>query len=624
MAGFGSFMEGLQGGMRSMSDIQAAWDKRDLNNAVLSSIDNQNAGDDFVRKNRGLPALIKRTRKESIGERFANWLDQHLGSGDQALEPQAYVPPPVDEPPVVQEQQTAIPEGGDRGYYADGKRPDPYELWDDEKANGPKKQGAGKADEAAKRDAARSRASTQAKVTNRTETVMGRDETAGGKPPPKGASGAAGKVNAAADKVRTAAENSKPGQMLRGALPEGAGAIRKGANALGKVAAPLALGETGMRVFDTPTEDYRKRFGMETDDPSFLGDVAARTLGAASDLGSVLTFGAADRFYRDKQQAPEAIPTEAAPAPATAPAPAEAIPSGPTTRGGAAPRPAPVDPKFEVPDPAAIDWSKLKGVDIPQYDTKDWVEFRQQAAEEYIMTHRGVTNADAEMYADQQVTAMQQSGFMQYLKQTAVLLNAGDAESAAKAAAMAFHFMPTGTSVKPGVYNGKAVLFPYDEETGQPEGNPVVLTPQLLSDIATQFGNPANWEKVVQDRQGLTQKDRQLDQMDTQLGIMQQNADTNATYYGAKAATAGQPGALKPVDIDRVREPSLNLAYSILNQIGTPQDEAAGNDIAEAILRVYAESNGQIDINTTARQIRNLLMQDPDGLNKLRAELARQ
>lgn len=613
MAGFGSFMEGMQGGMKSMSDIQAAWDKRDLTNAALEEIDASRQGTDFVREKNKLPLLPKRKRVESIGERFASWIQNQISGGDNALEPQAYQPPPPpgsDAPPV----ETAIPEqayGGHQMEFADGGTP--FELWDDEKANGPKKKGAGKADEAVKRDAARAREANPARVASRTETaVPGKNEAI----PQKQSAGA--KVNAAADKVRTAAENSKPGQMLRGALPEGTGAIRRGVNSVGKAAAPLALGATAYNTFNTPTEDYRTRFGLETNDPSFLGDLGVRALGAASDLGSVLTFGAADRFYRDKQQAPqEAIPTQA---PAAAPAPAEAVPTGPSTRGGAAPRPAPVDPKFQIPDPAAIDWTKMKGVDVPQYDTKDWVAFRQDAKEEFLMTHRGATTADAEMYADQQVTAMQQNGFMQYLKQTAVLLNAGDAESAAKAAAMAFHFMPTGTSVKPGVYNGKPVLFPYDEETGEPEGNPVVLTPQLLSDIATQFGNPANWEKVVQDR-------RTADRGDTLLGIQQQtadaatmNAETNATYYGAKAAGAG---GLKPADIDRVREPILNLTAGIMREVGLGMDPSAERVIAGALLRVYAESGGKKSPEHTAELIANLLSQDPDGLNKLRAELAR-
>lgn len=186
---------------------------------------------------------------------------------------------------------------------------------------------------------------------------------------------------------------------------------------------------------------------------------------------------------------------------------------------------------------------------------------------------------------------------------------------------MAFHFMPTGTSVKPGVYNGRAVLFPYDEETGQPEGNPVVLTPQLLSDIATQFSNPGNWEKVVQDRAGVAQKDRQLDQNDRQLDISQQNANTNETYYTAKAEGAG--GGLKPVDIDRVREPIMNLTAGIMQQVGLDMDPSTERVIAEALLRVYKESGGRVNPEMTAEAIANLLTKDPDGLNKLRAELAR-
>lgn len=72
-------------------------------------------------------------------------------------------------------------------------------------------------------------------------------------------------------------------------------------SALGKLGSVGALADTAYTGFNTSTEDYRKRFGLETDDPSLLGDVGVRTLGAASDLGNAMTFGLASKFFRDKQ-----------------------------------------------------------------------------------------------------------------------------------------------------------------------------------------------------------------------------------------------------------------------------------------------------------------------------------
>ncbi len=76
----------------------------------------------------------------------------------------------------------------------------------------------------------------------------------------------------------------------------GLGASLKSLGSLG------ALGATALTTASTPTDQYRKRFAMETDDPSFMGDLAARGLGAASDLGNAMTFGYAGKFFKDKQE----------------------------------------------------------------------------------------------------------------------------------------------------------------------------------------------------------------------------------------------------------------------------------------------------------------------------------
>ena len=67
------------------------------------------------------------------------------------------------------------------------------------------------------------------------------------------------------------------------------------------------LAATGFDVADTPTEQYRERFGMGDYNPNDSGgvrvakDLGTRTLGAASDLGNAMTLGLAGMFYRDRQ-----------------------------------------------------------------------------------------------------------------------------------------------------------------------------------------------------------------------------------------------------------------------------------------------------------------------------------
>jgi hypothetical protein len=85
--------------------------------------------------------------------------------------------------------------------------------------------------------------------------------------------------------------------------------INRAANTgLGKLGTVGALASTGFAVGDTPTEQYRERFGLGDYNPDdsngmrFAKDLGVRTLGAASDLGVAMTLGQAGRFYADKQR----------------------------------------------------------------------------------------------------------------------------------------------------------------------------------------------------------------------------------------------------------------------------------------------------------------------------------
>lgn len=128
----------------------------------------------------------------------------------------------------------------------------------------------------------------------------------------------------------TPATPAAPGPMSRMAAAAGRAGQAVAGNgvvqALGKVAAPAALAATAADTATTPTSDYETRFGLgpstiESPGGRLLRDIGVRSLGAASDLGNVMTMGLAGNLYRDKQQ-PRLTPPDA-PAPvANAPAPA--------------------------------------------------------------------------------------------------------------------------------------------------------------------------------------------------------------------------------------------------------------------------------------------------------------
>jgi len=92
------------------------------------------------------------------------------------------------------------------------------------------------------------------------------------------------------------------------------GKFGKAAGAVGKVAAPVGIGLTAIDTYNTPTEQYDKRFGLEGREPGLVSDIAVRGLGAASDLGNTLTGGLAGKYlFRDmEQEKAPAGPTKAA------------------------------------------------------------------------------------------------------------------------------------------------------------------------------------------------------------------------------------------------------------------------------------------------------------------------
>lgn len=107
-----------------------------------------------------------------------------------------------------------------------------------------------------------------------------------------------------------AAAAPKPAAAPAAAKPAAAapvGKVAKIARAAKAVGTVGALAATGIDTATTEQEDYYKRFGLEPkNDGTITGDllpnVGVRALGAASDLGNALTFGAAGKLFRDKQQ----------------------------------------------------------------------------------------------------------------------------------------------------------------------------------------------------------------------------------------------------------------------------------------------------------------------------------
>lgn len=281
-----------------------------------------------------------------------------------------------------------------------------------------------------------------------------------------------------------------------------AGTAARGA---ARAALPLALGATAYEVANTDTEDYRKRFGLETNDPSLWGDIGVRALGAGSDLANLATFGLLGKYFVDKQDKP----AQAIPAPAGDTSTTETIPppgGGGPRRGGrrnpkvTTPTEAPPEPTGETPslEQAGEAVSQMSPVDVPNYTKDDWADFRVKATRGLM--ERGMSAADAFDKVDQQVMGLQQRGFLNFAKQGLARMQYGDPRGAASLFRAAFQYFPTGTDVKFGMQNNTLFAMSVDEKTGQPTGNPMALTRESVGTMIENFSNPAAFRTWLGDR----------------------------------------------------------------------------------------------------------------------------
>jgi len=609
-SGFGSFMEGLAGGMGTMQDIRSKRQKQKLYDYAIGDAENAWAAQNRSRELAGgLPSRKHPLDADPYLFRAINRLGGRDTGGltaDEFVVPETAVPVSPDVQQIPFDQNAPALGMEEIPQFAEGGFVDELGNWIDD---APEKV----RDKDIKDAAARNRANKPGgEPTARTQSVEG--DPSKYKSVRKGQVGNAAAETAAPSRAASAVRSALPSMNA----PKGAGWARRAINSqAGKAGALGALVGTGITAAGTPTEQYRQRFHLETDDPSFLGDVGVRALGAASDLGNALTFGAAGRMaYRDADaSAPGAIPTPAAaPAPAQAPAalPAEAGPAPAPGRRRAVPAaPVPDDPATQ------IDFTGLKAEDIPPFPTKDWEKHREDRVRELV--DHGMTYAEAWDKVDQATIATQQRGFLSFAKQADAFLKIGDMKGAGAAARMAFQYVPTGSDIRVGEYKGHLVAVPFDEETGQPEGQPVVITPKLLEDVMINFADPGNFAQLALDRKKvdiLQQTANTAEDRLNQVDIPQTEAliDLRNAQAGAKVAGAGR------TEVDRARAQPLieSGAQIIADKLGAGRDSETILLLQRAIEQIYME--GKDDPNAVVQQLL-VFVQQPGGLEKLRAQL---
>src|SRR5262245_6053296 len=425
-------------------------------------------------------------------------------------------------------QASAVPQ---TTVQAGGSRPMPSVTGVVDTGQGYADGGAVSEEEKIRERAARNRARNPGTVERATETVRGADRTA------RAASGGGRRALDVADDAvgKFTGRAAKDAGLLRKA---GAGAKRLGTAG--------ALAGTAITTATTPTEDYRERFGLETNDPSLLGDIGVRALGAASDLGSILTFGAADRLYRDKQRqaAETAAPQEQA-------IPVDQGASFPQDDGGGGQRMAldtttirarPMgggQSRTNQPDVVDFGAIDIDPKEVPDMKTDDWKRYRAQV----IAAAQKSGNPEAVSRANDMVTEMQQKGFLNYGMQGLALQQAGNVRGAMAAYRAAFQYFPNGNDVEFGTSTNKRtgrkqiIGFGLDEKTGKVvPGTELIMDPERVGVLLENFKNPQAFRAWTKDWRDFNEGQKRYEEVTKPLA--QAQADSLANNSEARILAA--------------------------------------------------------------------------------------
>lgn len=597
MGTLGDFVGGFQGGYDFMSKARR---DRQIEKAIdyeLSDWESKREGRDKEREASGLGALEESGYKDPFLMRLMNWRP----GKDKAVDPAAPAQSPMQsQAPAA---STAAPGGSFMPQQQQGAFGAPPQQPGMYREGGP-------VDEETANRYELYRAVTMADGGRAIPLSVQPVVLADGGMPKRLTEEAKKQAKIEKQRLKTEKKSAKPESKGKGGGRKGFGK-GKFVKGLGLVAA----GSAAIDTYGTPTEDYYERFGMtpsaETNLGQFGQDLGVRALGYASDLGSTLTGGYADRLYRDKQrQAGErALPAdEPAPqAPAQAPAQGPSrVAAQPAPRQAPAAAPAPTPP----PEQQQFDWSSVQVSpdEIPSVPTKDWVEYRKQMIDALTMQGMSVREAHDE------VTAIQQGGFMRESQAALTFLQMGDSQSASRAMKAAYQYFPNGADVKFGMTKDEAgqpalIAMGTDEKTGENKGQPMLLNSERLATMMQNFSDPKAFTAWTKDWRDEAFKDKKYEEIDkptaqSQADLRAEQGEYMRNRGAAALIDAGRPeGGLKESDyrgseamfLDEIMmapdvEPEdRHVLASLMAQIKTRYPNLRNTTILETVLRGYEE-----------------------------------
>lgn len=313
--------------------------------------------------------------------------------------------------------------------------------------------------------------------------------------------------------------------------------------------------------------------------------------------------------------------------PGAAPVNANAQPAAPPP--GA--RSALAKPQAPGPKAAVADFSQLDidAKEVPNMTTDDWKRYRVQLLEAARLSGRPEDVAQV----NEQVTRMQQQGFLSYGQQGLALQQAGNIKGATAAYRAAFQYFPNGNDVEFGTVRGKdgrqvIVGFGKDEKTGKRvEGTELVMDPQRVSQLIENFTNPQAFRAWTKDWRDFEENTRQFNARQTgdnadralrqrqftevQKPLAQAQADSLATRGEAALVGAQNKAQLNPRDLNNSErafrervgvlgvtdEATADFLASVMSQIKSANPQTPDNAIVDGVMKAQRDGTLQERLN---------------------------
>lgn len=327
------------------------------------------------------------------------------------------------------------------------------------------------------------------------------------------------------------------------------------------------------------------------------GDVVARTAGTLGRVGDKVSLGLTDSTGTGGSTG---IPVDDAPLTDTAvQASVETPEKSPDEVAGAAIKQA----EDDLEENFKYEWlpQDVMPEDLPSMNTQDWIEYRSVMTQSLIA--RGMNPKEARQQVDDNTVDTQMRGLQRELDKALQYMQVGDARSASFAIRQGFQYFPNGVDVKFGTQTGKdgrpvIVAMGMNEQTGEPAGNPMVITTESLAAMRENFSNPSAfraWTKDGRDQQlGLREQERKehatraTSSYQREAAISQRMTAEAAQH---RALTAGAGGGPKQTDMRAgMKSIKESLMMNPIDEDLLPvnQQEYLASELRAAIPDVYA------------------------------------